>query len=138
MATLVYSDRCQYCSQVIRMIQENPGLLHIVKFHNVTTLGVPSRQITRVPTIVTNEGKILVGNEVKNWIESMANNDDFAPNEAFGPATTLLDGNDDDVTGNFFDFDNYGAELKPVMTRDLEDRINRKVQDAYSSYQNQK
>ena len=137
MATLVYSDKCQYCAQVIRLIQENPALLHVIKFHNVTTLGVPSRQITRVPTIVTHDGKILVGTEVKAWIESMIINQDVDASMAFGPATTSLDGNDDDV-GDFFDLNNYGAELKPYMTKDLEERVNRKVQDAYSSYQNQK
>lgn len=138
MATLVYSDRCQYSAQVIRYIQENPVLLHIVRFHNVTTLGVPSKQITRVPTIVTNENKMLVGTEVKAWLESMASaHNDFEPVEAFGPAASMLDGTDNEI-GDFFDLNSYGSSLAPPMTRELEERINRKVQDAYSSYQNMK
>jgi hypothetical protein len=138
MATLVYSDRCQYSAQVIRFIQENPALLHVVRFHNVTTQGVPSKQITRVPTIVTNENKILVGNEVKSWLESMvASNNDFEPVEAFGPAASMLDGTDNEV-GSFFDLNSYGSSLAPPMTRELEERINRKVQDAVSAYQNLK
>ena len=138
MATLVYSDKCQYCAQVIRSIQENPALLHIVKFHNVMTQGVPSRQITRVPTIVTHDGKILVGTEVKAWIESMITHQDVEASMAFGPAATMLEGDNDEDVGDFFDLNNYGAELKPYMSKELEERINRKVQDAYSSYQNQK
>lgn len=134
MATLVYSDRCQYSAQVIRYIQENPALLHIVKFHNVATQGVPSKQITRVPTLVTNDNKILVGNDVKVWLESMSTSDEVEAVEAWGPATSMLDGNDSE-TGNFFDWDRHGASLAPPMTKELEERINRKVQDAYSAYQ---
>jgi hypothetical protein len=135
MATLVYSDRCQYSAQVIRYVQDNPALLHIVKFHNVTTHGVPSKQITRVPTLVTNDGKYLIGNEVKNWLEGMVNTgDDFEAVEAMGPATSMLDGNDDEA-GNFFNWENHGVSLAPAMTKELEERINRKVQDAYSAYQ---
>ena len=37
MATLIYSDKCQYSAQAIKSIQENPALLHIVRFHNVST-----------------------------------------------------------------------------------------------------
>ena len=135
MATLVYSDRCQYSAQVIRFIQENPALLQVIRFHNVTKQGVPSKQITRVPTIVTNDNKILVGSEVKAWLDSMvASSNDFEPVDAFGPATSMLDGTDSDI-GTFYDLNSYGSSLAPPMTKELEERINRKVQDAYSAYQ---
>jgi hypothetical protein len=134
MATLVYSDRCQFCGQVIKYIQENPSLLHVIRFHNVTTQGVPSKQITRVPTIVTNDNKILVGNDVKSWLESMIPNEEVEALEAFGPATSTLDGTDSE-TGDFFDLNRHGSSLAPPMTKELEERINRKVQDAYSAYQ---
>ena len=134
MATLVYSDRCQYCAQVMRFIQENAALLHIVKFHNVTTQGVPSKQITRVPTLVTNDNNYLVGNDVKVWLESMVTTGEVEAVEAWGPATSMLDGTDSE-TGDFFDWNHHGASLAPPMTKELEERINRKVQDAYSSYQ---
>ena len=134
MATLVYSDRCQYCAQVMRFIQENAALLHIVKFHNVAKQGVPSKQITRVPTLVTNDNKYLVGTEVKAWLESMLPNDEVEALEAFGPATSMLDGTDSE-TGDFFDWTRHGSSLAPPMTKELEERINRKVQDAYSAYQ---
>jgi hypothetical protein len=134
MATLVYSDKCQYSAQVIKEIQENPALLHIVRFHNVTTHGVPSRQITRVPTLVTNDGKILVGQEVRAWMQSMIPVQEVDPVWSDGPATSMLDGTDS-TTGDMFGLDNYGASLAPPMTPELEARISRKVQDAMSEYQ---
>lgn len=133
MATLVYSDRCQYSAQVIKDIQSNPALLHIVKFHNVTTHGVPSRQITRVPTLVTNDGKILVGQEVRAWLQSMI---PVAEVEGVmgGLATSMLDGSEEQDQ-SMFEFENYGASLAPPMTPELEKRITQKVQDAYASVQ---
>jgi hypothetical protein len=135
MATLVYSDRCQYSAQVIKLIQENPALIKVMRFHNVTTNGIPDRQVTRVPTLLTNDGKILVGIEVKAWVDSMAPIQHVEANDSFGPATTSLDGTDSEV-GNMFDLDKYGSSLAPTMTPELEQKISRKVQDAYSSMQN--
>lgn len=137
MAMLVYSDRCQYCIQVIALIKENPALLHVMRFHNVSTHGVPDRQVTRVPTLMTNDGKLLVGLEVKAWVDSMAPVEQVDAVDAWGPPTTMLDGTDSE-TGGMFDLDSYGSSLAPPMTKELEDRINRKVQDAYSNMQSQK
>jgi len=135
MATLVYSDRCQYSAQVIRLIQENPALIKVMRFHNVTTHGIPDKQVTRVPTLLTNDGKLLVGIEVKAWVDSMAPIQNVEAVDSFGPATTLLDGTDSEI-GNMFDLDSYGSSLAPAMTPELEQKITRKVQDAYSSMQN--
>ena len=44
----------------------------MVKFHNINTQGIPQKyagSITRVPTLLTQNGKILVGNEIKAWLE---------------------------------------------------------------------
>lgn len=132
MATLVYSDRCPYCAQVIQEIRENAALLHMIRFHNVSQLGVPSKQVTRVPTLMTNDGKILVGNDVRLWIESMKPEervDEFDSSVIIG--TAMLDDSDDTTSGNFFDVDQFNRSLAPPMTRELEDKINRKVMDAY-------
>jgi hypothetical protein len=135
MAMLVYSDRCQYSAQIIKLIQENPALVKVMRFHNVTTHGIPDKQVTRVPTLLTNDGKLLVGLEVKSWIESMAPVQNVEAVDSYGPATTSLDGTDNEV-GNMFDLDSYGASLAPTMTAELEKKIKTKVQDAYSSMQN--
>jgi hypothetical protein len=134
MATLVYSDRCQYSAQIIQLIQENPALIKVMRFHNVTTHGIPDKQVTRVPTLLTNDGKLLVGLEVKSWVESMAPVENVEARDSYGPATTSLDGADE--VGDMFDLDRYGASLAPTMTPELEKKINRKVQDAYSNMQN--
>lgn len=61
MALLVYSDKCKHSQGIMAFIKSQPALLEIVRFHNVSTNGVPSAKITRVPTLVTNEGKMCVG-----------------------------------------------------------------------------
>jgi hypothetical protein len=134
MATLVYSDRCQYSAQIIKLIQENPALIQVMRFHNVTKHGIPDKQVTRVPTLLTNDGKLLVGLEVKSWVESMAPVENVEARDSYGPATTSLDGVDE--VGDMFDLERYGASLAPNMTPELEKKINRKVQDAYSNMQN--
>ena len=131
MATLVYSDRCPYCAQVIQEIRENPALIHMIHFHNVSQLGVPSKQITRVPTLVTNDGKILVGNDVRQWIESMKPEQNVEEFDQSTLATSMLDESDANESGDFFDIEHFHRSLAPPMTRDLEEKINRKVQDAY-------
>ena len=136
MAMLVYSDKCPYSSQIIRDIQENPALLHVIRFHNVTTHGVPSKQVTRVPTLITNTGQLLVGQEVRTWIESMAPVEEVDAVDSSGFQTSLLDGEDE--SADMFDLDRYGTSLAPQMTRALEEKINRKTQDAYAALQNSK
>ena len=131
MATLVYSDRCPYCAQVIQEIRENPALIHMIHFHNVSELGVPSKQITRVPTLVTNDGKILVGNDVRQWIESMKPEQNVEEFDQSTLATSMLDESDANESGNFFDVEHFHRSLAPPMTRELEEKINRKVQEAY-------
>lgn len=103
----------------------------MIRFHNVSTQGVPSRQITRVPTLVTNDGKLLVGNDVRKWIESMKPEERVEEFDQSGLAVSSLDDTDGNDAGNFFDIDNFNAPLAPPMTRELEERVNRKVMDAY-------
>jgi hypothetical protein len=131
MATLVYSDKSPYCEQVLLDIRENPSLVHVIRVHNVSTHGVPSRQITRVPTLVTNDGKLLVGNDVRKWIESMKPEERVEEFDQSGLAVSSLDDTDGNDAGDYFDIDNFNAPLAPPMTRELEERVNRKVMDAY-------
>lgn len=133
MATLVYSDRCPYCAQVIQEIRENPALLHLIRFHNVSQHGVPSKQITRVPTLITNDGKLLVGNDVRQWIESMKPEQHIEEFDQTVLAGSMLDESDLNDAGNFFDVEHFHQSLAPPMTRELEEKINRKVTDAYQS-----
>jgi len=133
MAMLVYSDRCPFSTQVIQEIRENPALVHVIRFHNVSTSGVPSKQITRVPTLITNDGQLIVGADVRKWIESMKPQEIVEEYDQSGLATSSLDDTDGHDSGNFFDIENFHKSLAPPMTRELEEKISKKVQEAFSA-----
>jgi hypothetical protein len=127
MALLVYSDRCQYSHEILKYIQGQPALSPIIRFWNVTVQGVPHQKITRVPTLVTDEGKMLVGSEVKAWLESMVPCD-FESWDSVGYCQNL-DGSEMD--GDLFDLEKYGTSLQPRITPDLEAKINTNPSQAY-------
>jgi hypothetical protein len=130
MALLVYSDKCKFSSDVISFIRSNPALVPIIRYHNISTDGIPSKKISRVPTLVTNDGQLLVGAEVKTWLSSMIPTD-FENYSSHGPASSNFDGSDD--FGSFFPIDSYGTSLQPTLTPELEERISRNVGEAYKS-----
>ena len=129
MSLLVYSPRCKHSMEIVEYVNRHTQLKQIVHYHNVNTQGVPPayhNKITRVPTMLTKNGKILVGNEIKNWLESLLPAKDVEHCGLGGACTTTtLDSNDNDT--DIFSLDNYGQSLQPAMTRDLEDKINRDV-----------
>jgi hypothetical protein len=129
MALLVYSDKCKFSQEIIAFIKTQPALIEIIRFHNVTTSGVPSNKITRVPTLVTNEGKMCVGAEVKSWLVSMVPTD-FESWDMGGGLCTNLDGSEN---AGLFELDKYGESLQPILTPELEARISMSVTDAYQS-----
>ena len=83
--------------------------------------------------MLTKNGKLLVGKEIKNWLTSLLPNNTLQHHEfgGFGSAMTSIDGKDDD--DGVFNLDNYGVSLQPAMTKELEERINRSVNEAYNS-----
>jgi hypothetical protein len=127
MALLVYSDKCKFSQEIIAFIKSQPALIEVVRFHNVTTSGVPSKQITRVPTLVTNEGKMCVGAEVKAWLVSMIPTD-FESWDSTNGLCTNLDGTEN---SGMFDLDRYGESLQPILTPDLEAKITMNPMEAY-------
>jgi hypothetical protein len=127
MALLVYSDRCQYSHDILKYIQGQPALTPIIRFWNVTVQGVPHQRITRVPTLVTDEGKMLVGSEVKAWLESMVPCD-FESWDNVGYCQNL-DGSEFD--GSIFELDKYGTSLQPKLTPELQEKINSNPSQAY-------
>jgi hypothetical protein len=129
MSLLVYSPRCKHSMEIIEYINNHAQLQQLVHYHNVNTQGIPPayrNKITRVPTLLTKNGKILVGNEIKNWLESLLPNDEI---QHWGvgdmSSMTNLDGGDN--CGDMFTLDNYGQSLQPAMTKELEAKINRDV-----------
>jgi hypothetical protein len=126
MALLVYSDRCKWSGEIVDFIRSNPVLVEIVRFHNINTAGVPSKKITRVPTLVTNEGKMCVGAEVKAWLESMIPCE-FESWDSGGICSNL----DGTANSDMFELDRFGESLQPPITKDLEERISISVTDAF-------
>ncbi len=130
MSLLIYSPRCKHSMDLVQYINSDKQLKQLVQYHNVNTMGIPSEyagKITRVPTMLTKNGKILVGNEIKNWLESLLPKKDIE-HGGFGSSIcsmSTLDGNDRD-SGHFY-LDNYGQSLQPAMTKELEEKISRDV-----------
>lgn len=130
-ALLVYSTRCKYSMECFQFIYSNPQLKQIVQLHDVNLQGVPqqyARYITRVPTMLTKNGKILVGQEIKTWLSSLLPNtiDNCQLRGSCSIGTASFDGNEDGDDG-FFQLNNYGQSLQPAMTPELQAKINQKV-----------
>jgi hypothetical protein len=129
MSLLLYSPRCKHSTEVIEYIQNNPQLKQLVHYHNVNTQGIPpayKNKINRVPTLLTKNGKLLVGNEIRNWLDSLLPNKELTNWFPGGTCSmTTLDDNEND--SDIFLLDQYGQSLQPAMTRDLEEKINRDV-----------
>ena len=126
MALLVYSDKCKWSTEIISFIKTQPALLEIVRFHNIATQGIPSKRITRVPTLVTNDGVMKVGADVKAWLVSMVPFE-FESWDSTGNLCSNVDGSD---APGLFELDHYGASLQPMMTPELEAKISAKIEDA--------
>ena len=82
---------------VIGYVNQHHQLKQLVRYHNVNTQGIPpsyKNKINRVPTMLTQNGKILVGNEIKNWLDSLLPPKEVvhSPIGGFGCGMTTLDG----------------------------------------------
>ena len=77
--------------------------------------------------MLTKNGKILVGNEIKNWLDSLLPKKEVEHSGigAFGCSMSSLD--DSDTGTDMFRLDDYGKSLQPAMTKELEEKINREV-----------
>jgi glutaredoxin-related protein len=133
-ALLVFSQKCKHSIEILNFLESTPQLKSMVQVHDVNRHGVPaqySKQITRVPTLLTKNGKILVGNEIKVWLESLLPNSftncDINSCKGFGGGLASFDGNEDAGGDNIFLLDNYGQSLQPAMTPEIQNKINKKV-----------
>lgn len=129
MSLLIYSPRCKFSMEVIEYINQHKQLQQLVHYHNINTQGVPPayrNKITRVPTMLTKNGKILVGSEIKNWLVSLLPNREIQ-NCGFGGRCSMTTLDDEDNDTELFALDSYGQSLQPAMTRELEEKINRDV-----------
>lgn len=131
-ALLVFSPKCKHSIEILNFVESAPQLKQLVQFHDVSTKGVPpqyARQITRVPTMLTKNGKILVGQEIKAWLQSLLPNSfvncDLKTCKNFG-ALASFDGSDEGSDGIFL-LENYGQSLQPAMTPEIQAKISKPV-----------
>ncbi len=133
MALLLFSQKCAHSREIIEFIQGNSQLAQIVRYHDVNKQGVPPQyqnKITRVPTMLTTNGKMLVGAEIRQWLESILPPTELENCEIGGGCVfaTSLEGEDE---GGLCSLGIYGQSLAPAMTNDLRAKIEQKVSDAY-------
>ena len=137
MSLLIFSPKCKHSVDIINFIKQHKQLQQIVQYHNVSVSGIPTEyksSITRVPTMLTKNGKLLIGREIQNWLESLLPVEELETC-GFGKInSTTLNG---EPTGDMFGIEQYGQSLQPPMTKDLQEKISRKVEDiAYSDIKN--
>lgn len=136
MALLIYSNRCSHSQEIMQFVNKHVQLKQVVRFHDVNTMGIPQQyrnKITRVPTLLTKDGRFLVGNEAKAWLQSILPEPDISSCDVYGKCTmSNIDGSMD---GSFFSLDNYGQSLQPPMTEELQKKISASVSDAFSAAQ---
>lgn len=131
MSLLIFSPKCSHSVDIVNYINKHSQLRQIVQFHNVNTMGIPPQyrtKITRVPTMLTKNGKILVGSEIQNWLESLLPVQELDTCDFGKCDMTTLDGEGSSV---LFGLDEYGRSLQPAMTPELEAKINKSVSEAY-------
>lgn len=131
MSLLIFSPKCSHSTELVNYINSNAHFKQIVQFHNINTMGIPAQyrnKITRVPTMLTKNGKFLVGKEIQNWLESLLPSEQIETC-GFGKCEmTTLNG---EGGSSFFSLDEYGRSLQPPMTPELEEKINKDVTQAY-------
>ena len=131
MSLLIYSPRCKHSMDVIEYINKVPQLKQLVNYHNINTQGIPpnyKNKINRVPTMLTKNGKILVGNEIKNWLDSLLPKKEVENGSIGGFGGSMFSLNDGgDNNSEMFRLDDYGQSLQPAMTKELEEKIGREV-----------
>jgi hypothetical protein len=128
-AVLIYSSKkCTYCAEVIGFIKNNPVIIPFIKTHDIVYEGVP-KGIERVPTIMTSKGEKHIGIEVLRWLEGMI------PTHFEGCTQCKLATTFDepyDGIGEGFPIDAYGISLAPPITKELQARIERPLNEAYA------
>ena len=126
-ATLIYSEKCTFCLEILTFLKSNPVLVPFLKPHDINIHGVP-QGLKKVPALVQENGNTLIGIEVLRWLENMV------PVNFEGNSREVGSVFDEpwDGVGDSFPLDNYGISLSPNMTKELEEKIAKPVMDSYA------
>ena len=133
MALLLFSTKCSHSMDIINFMNKEPQLKSIVRIHDIGINGIPTHlrgHVKSVPTLVTNKNQVLIGKEVRNWLESLIPPAEFVNCNlrSYGNCSMseFGDGENND-TGDYFDLSDYGKSLQPAITPDLQEKISKKV-----------
>lgn len=126
---MIVSERCPYCVEVVNFIKEHPVLIPMVRIHIIEREGIPEG-VKRVPMVVTASGEKHVGIEVLRWLESMIPTSFEGVCGASGMCSNFDEPADE--IGDNFPLDAYGISLAPPMSKELKEKIDRSVTDAYT------
>tara|TARA_B100000683_G_scaffold11009_1_gene12011 strand:+ start:5310 stop:5732 length:423 start_codon:yes stop_codon:yes gene_type:complete len=133
-ATLFYSLRCEHCVNLLNFIQSKPPLHDVSNFIDVNKQRLPGdvlNKIQAVPALITNDGKVLSGKELKMWYESLLPDSVSGfGDEAIG--TCSIGDEPDSSRSSMYDLDSYGAQLAPHITPELQEKISMNVNDAFN------
>lgn len=127
---VVISNRCSHCNKLMEFINAHSQLKAATAIHVIEVNGLPNNydtKIERVPTILTRNGKQFVGQECYQWLQSLLPVDELTSYSIYSSTThSALSGPDE--IGSMFSLDSYGQSLQPPMTKELQDKISRKVE----------
>lgn len=126
-AVLIYADNCKYCHEVISFVRDHPVIIPMIRTHNINKQGIPDG-VVRVPMIVTSSGEKYIGLEALRWIENIV------PTTFEGNTGNLGYSFDEpfDGVGDGFPLDSYGMPLSPQLTKDLKEKIDKPLNEAYA------
>jgi hypothetical protein len=114
MATLIYSDKCRLCFDVVEYIKTQESLHSVVSYHHIRD-GIPDG-ITRVPSLITGEELLVGKSDILKFLESIV------PKPKLGG-----------VKQNLFKFADYGKMKQPIMTEEFKARTEMKIEDAIAN-----
>ena len=137
---LFYSMRCAHCVKLLEFIQKHKAIGSVLQFHDVNRTPIPQQlrpYIQAVPALITKDSKLLTGKEISQWFDGLIpkKQEEFTGVDSSDYGTSL-DGNPDTSGGDIFTLDNYGMELAPQMTPELQAKIDKDVSDAYNTSNN--
>ena len=123
MSLLVFSPKCKHSMEVLTFISSHSQLKQIVQYHNVSDSGIPPQyrtKITTVPTMLTKNGKILVGQKYRIGWNRFYQYKILKHADLGVCLSTTLDG---EGTSDMFHSRRLWKSLQPAMTRELEAKI---------------
>ena len=103
----------------------------MIKTHNINRQGVPDG-VKRVPVVITSSGETHMGMEVLRWLEAMIPTTfESGWCSSAGCSGSSFDEPFDEI-GDGFPLDAYGISLSPPMTKELQRKIDKSVNEAYA------